>query len=234
MLIVSIIATLVMAVVCWAYSDWILKLLLEPITAAGHELIYIGVTEAVMTKIKLACFLGFIVALPITLWQFWSFIMPALRKIEKIYFTLFVLVSFLFFIGGVLFGFLVVFRLCVRFLLQFGGPELIPMLTIGKYVSFTINFLLPFGLIFEIPLASFFLAKLGVISYRLMVKGRKMAILISVVISSALIASPDIFSVLLMAAPMYLLYELSAVIVKLVEWSKARKLKREKQLVVAE
>lgn len=218
-LIISIISTVVAAAVCWFFSERFLAILLQPVTGAGHEIIYIGVTEAVMTKIKLAFFLGFLAALPITLWQFWGFVIPALRKIERVYFTLFILISFLLFVGGVAFGFLVVFKLCVSFLLSYGGPQLVPMLTIGKYVSFTLNFLLPFGLIFEMPLASFFLARLGIINYRSMVKGRKIAILVSVVIASAVVSSPEIFTVLLFAAPMYLLYEISASIVKVVEWS---------------
>ncbi|SFR16128.1 sec-independent protein translocase protein TatC [Desulfoscipio geothermicus DSM 3669] len=223
MLIVSIISTFAMAAVCWFFSEPVLKILLEPVTGAGHKVIYIGVTEAIMTRIKLAFFLGFLASLPITLWQFWGFIIPALRKMERIYFTLFVFVSFILFVGGVAFGFMVVFKLCVAFLLQHGGGQLIPMLTIGKYVSFTLNFLLPFGLIFELPLASFFLARLGIISYRIMVKGRKIAIVTAVVIASAVVSSPDIFTVLLFAAPMYLLYEISATIVRVVEWAMERK-----------
>lgn len=219
LLIICIISTFVTSVGCWFFSDAALKVLLEPVTATGNKIIYIGVTEAIMTKIKLALFLGFLVSLPVTLWQFWGFIIPALRKVERIYFTLFVLISFVLFIGGVAFGFLVVFKLCVAFLLRYGGSQLVPMLTVGKYVSFTLNFLLPFGLIFEMPLASFFLAKLGIISYRTMVKGRKFAILAAVVIASAVVSSPDIFTVLLFASPMYLLYELSATIVRLVEWT---------------
>ncbi len=222
-IIISIVSTFITAGVCWFISDPVLKILLEPITSKGYNVIFIGVTEAVMTKIKLAFFLGFLASLPVILWQFWGFIIPALHKMERIYFTFFILFSFLLFIGGVTFGFIVVFRLCVHFLLNYGGSELIPMLTIGKYVSFALNFLLPFGLVFELPLASFFLAKLGVISYRTMVKARKIAILASVVIASALVASPDIFSVLLMAAPLYLLYEISANIVRVVEWLASRK-----------
>ncbi len=222
-IIISVLSTFITAGVCWFISDPVLRILLEPITNKGYDVIFIGVTEAIMTKIKLAFFLGFLVSLPVTLWQFWGFIIPALRKIERIYFTFFVLSSFLLFMGGVAFGFMVVFRMCVNFLLNYGGSELIPMLTIGKYVSFTLNFLLPFGLVFELPLASFFLAKLGVISYRAMVKARKIAILASVVIASALVASPDIFSVMLMAAPLYLLYEISATIVRVVEWLARRK-----------
>lgn len=222
-IIVSIIASFIMAVVCWVFSDAALGILLEPVTGAGHKIVYIGVTEALMTKIKMACFLGFLAALPVTLWQFWGFIIPALRKIERIYFTCFILLSFMLFVGGVVFGFLVVFRLCVAFLLKYGGSELIPMLSIGKYISFTLNFLLPFGLVFEMPLAAFFLSRLGLITYRMMARGRKAAIVAAVVIASALVASPDIFTVLLFAAPIYLLYEISATIVRLVEWVKARK-----------
>lgn len=217
-LIVSILATFSMAVICWFFSDRVLAILLQPVNAFGSKIIYIGVTEAVMTKIKLAFFLGFLAALPVTLWQFWGFVIPALRKVERIYFTLFVLLSFVLFMGGVAFGFLVVYRLCISLLLKYGGSQLIPMLTIGKYVSFTINFLLPFGLIFEMPLASFCLAGLGLLKYRTMARMRKAAILASVVLASALVASPEIFSVLLLAAPIYLLYEISATIVRLVEW----------------
>lgn len=223
LLIISIISTVVMAGVSWVFTDQILQILLQPVTSTGKDIVFIGVTEAVMTKIKLAFFTGFLASLPITLWQFWGFIIPALRKLERVYFTVFVFISCLLFIGGVAFGFLVVFRLCIQFLLQYGGSQLIPMLSVGKYISFTLNFLLPFGLIFEMPLASFFLAKLGIISYRTMVKMRKMAIVVSVVIASAVVASPDIFTVLLFAAPMYLLYELSATIVRVVEWMNYRK-----------
>lgn len=222
-LIISIASTCVAALGGWFFSDQVVKFLLEPVTSAGHQVVYIGVTEAVMTKIKLAFFLGFLISLPVTLWQFWGFVIPALRKIERIYFTLFILVSFFLFVGGVAFGFLVVFKLCITFLLRYGGSELMPMLTIGKYVSFTLNFLLPFGLVFEMPLASFFLARMGLLTYRAMVKGRKIAIVAAVVIASALVSSPEIFSVLLLAAPIYLLYELSATIVRLVEWAAYRK-----------
>ncbi|MFZ5642833.1 MAG: twin-arginine translocase subunit TatC [Bacillota bacterium] len=222
-LIISIITIFIMAVACWAFSDRVLYILLQPVAITGNKMVYISITEAIMTKIKLAFFLGFLAALPVTLWQFWGFIIPALRKVERIYFTFFVLLSFLFFIGGVVFGFLVVFRLCVMMLLKYGGAELVPMLSIGKYISFTINFLLPFGLVFEMPLAAFFLARLELLSYRTMARGRKAAIVAAVVIASALVASPEIFSVLLMAAPIYLLYEVSATIVRVVEWGMSRK-----------
>lgn len=221
--IVSVIATFVLAAAGWALNDRVLEVLLQPITATGSQIVYIGITEAIMTRLKLAFFLGFLAALPVTLWQFWGFVIPALRKVERIYFTIFVLLSFLLFVGGVAFGFFAVFRLCVMMLLKYGGSQIVPMLSIGKYISFTLNFLLPFGLVFELPLAAFFLARFELITYRTMVRGRKIAIVSVVIFSSALVASPDIFSVLLLAAPIYLLYELSATIVRVVEWSMRRK-----------
>ncbi|AEG61219.1 Sec-independent protein translocase, TatC subunit [Desulforamulus ruminis DSM 2154] len=225
-LIISLAATIVMAGVCWFFSDFILEIILQPVTSTGNKMHYIGIMEALMTKIKLSVFLGFLVALPVTLWQFWSFIMPALRKTEKVYFTIFVVVSYLFFIAGVLFSFYTVFSIGVRFLLHFGGEELLPMLTVGNYVSFAMMFILPFGVVFELPLAVFFLAQLGVIDHKWMVKKRKMALLISVVTGAVLVPSPDIITPLMMAAPIYLLFELSVSIVKLVEWLKKRKAKR--------
>jgi len=225
-LIISLVATVIMAGVCWFFSDRILEIILQPVLATGNKMHYIGIMEALMTKIKLSFFLGFLAALPVILWQFWSFIMPALRKVERVYFTLFVVVSYVFFIGGILFSFYTVFSMGVKFLLHFGGEELLPMLTIGNYVSFAMMFILPFGIIFELPLAVFILAQLGVINYEWMVKKRKMAILISVVAGAVLVPSPDIITPLMMAAPMYLLFELSVSIVKITDWLKKRRAKK--------
>lgn len=225
-LIISLVATVIMAGVCWFFSDRILQIILQPVLATGNKMHYIGILEALMTKIKLSFFLGFLTALPIILWQFWSFIMPALRKAERVYFTIFVVISYLFFISGILFSFYTVFSIGVKYLLHFGGEELLPMLTIGNYVSFTMMFTLPFGIVFELPLAAFILAQLGIINYQWMIKKRKMAILISVVTGAVLVPTPDIITPLMLAAPMYLLFELSASIIKLVEWLKKRKAKK--------
>ncbi|MEW6064905.1 preprotein translocase subunit TatC [Desulforamulus profundi] len=233
-LIISLVATVIMAGVCWFFSDRILEIILQPVLATGNKMHYIGIMEALMTKIKLSFFLGFLAALPVILWQFWSFIMPALRKVERVYFTLFVVVSYVFFIGGILFSFYTVFSMGVKFLLHFGGEELLPMLTIGNYVSFAMMFILPFGIIFELPLAVFILAQLGVINYEWMVKKRKMAILISVVAGAVLVPSPDIITPLMMAAPMYLLFELSVSIVKIVDWLKKRRAKKKAEEEQAE
>lgn len=226
-LIVSLIAIMVLAVASYYYSQQAMAILLAPVTDLGYKMVFTNVAEAFLTRIKLSLFLGFLAALPVILWQLWGFVMPALEKREKIYFTLFTILSLIFFAGGILFGFLVVYPSGVKFLLQFGGMEFIPMLTIGQYVSFTIWFLLPFGLIFEFPLASFFLAQMGFLSYRFLRRNDKYVILLIVVAAAILTPTPDAVTCLLMAGPMYLLYLFSAGLVWLVERARLRKERRE-------
>lgn len=226
-LIVSIISTTIMAVVAYFFCDRILAVLLEPLTRMEQKVYFTGITEAIFVKIKLSFFAGFLAALPVILWQIWSFIVPALKKNERVYFTLFVFISFICFFGGIVFGYLGVYRMGILFLLQFAGPELAPMLTIDKYISFTISFLLPFGLVFEFPLISFILARLGLLSYRILAKNRRYAILGVVILSAVITPTPDVITCLIVSGPMYLLFELSALIVRVVERRLARKKQRE-------
>lgn len=226
-LIVSTVAMLVLAIGSYYYTQQVMEILLVPVTSLGHKMVFTNVTEAFFTRIKLSLLLGFLAALPVILWQLWGFIIPALEKKERIYFTIFTVFSLLFFVGGILFGFFVVYPSGVKFLLQFGGMDFEPMLTIGKYISFTIWFLLPFGLIFELPLASLFLAQMGFLSYGFLKKKNKYAILIIVILAAVLTPTPDAITCLLMVVPMYLLYLVSVGLVWLVERSRLRKERRE-------
>lgn len=225
-LIISIVSTIVAAIGCWFVTDHVLAVFLDPVTSLGHDIVFIGLTEALMTKLKLSLFLGFLVALPVILWQVWSFVLPALRKEEKKFFTLFVVISLFTFLIGISFAFFGVYRLGVAFLLRFAGPELVPMLTIGNYIGFTITFMIPFGLVFQLPLAVYCLSKMGVVSHDFLKRSRKYALLVIIVIASMLTPA-DILSCLLMATPMYILYELSVWIARLVERGKAKKARAE-------
>jgi len=233
-LIISIIGTTVFAVAAYFFSDQILAILMEPLKKLDQKVFFTGVTEAIFVKIKLSFFTGFLAALPVILWQLWSFIIPALKKNERVYFTLFVLVSFLCFVGGVAFGFFGVYRYGVTFLLQFAGPNLAPMLTIDKYISFTISFLLPFGIVFEFPLISYFLAKLELVTYAFFARNRRYAILAVVVLAAVITPTPDIITCLIVSGPMYLLFEISVTVVRIVERRIARRKQREQMAEMAE
>jgi len=220
-LVVSFIAIIVCAIGFFFAREFVLAVIKDPVTSLGHDLQFLGVTEPIMTFLRLSLFMGFVAALPIVLWQVWGFILPALKRDEKKYFTLFVVLSYLAFIVGICFAFFVVYRFGVAFLLRFAGDELIPMLTLGNYVSFTITFMLPFGLVFQLPLAAYLLSKLGIVSQRAMKKARKFALLVIVIIS-AMLTPADILTCLLLATPMYSLFELSIWIVGRVEKRKEK------------
>lgn len=233
-LLISIISTTVLAVAAYFFSDRILASLMEPLTKIGQKVFFTGVTEAIFVKIKISFFAGFLAALPIILWQIWSFIIPALKKNERLYFTLFVFISFLSFLGGIAFGFFGVYSLGVVFLLQFAGPTLTPLLTIDKYISFTISFLLPFGIVFEFPLISFFLAKLELVTYDFFARNRRYAILAVVAMSAIITPTPDLITCLIVSGPMYLLFEISVLVVRIVERRIARRKERERLAEMAE
>lgn len=232
-LVISTTMTLAFAVIFYFFSDRILAILLNPVNSLGYKMVFVRVTEALMTKIKLSLFLGFIVALPIILWQVWGFILPALKKKERRFFTIFIVLSYLAFIAGLSFAFYVVYNLGISFFLRYAGTELLPMLTISSYLSFTIAILVPFGLLFQLPLALYLLNSLGIISYKLMKKSRKYIFLVILVIS-ALFTPPDIFSMIIMAVPLYGLLEVSILMIGLTEYLKkraARKAARQIQMI---
>lgn len=219
--IVSFVAILVGAVACWFVADEVLAVLLDPVANLGHRIVFVGITEALMTKLKISLFLGFLLALPVVLWQVWSFILPALHKREKKVFTLFVVVSLVTFLMGISFCFFVIYRMAVAFLLRFAGPELTPMLTIGQYVSFTIAFMIPFGLVFQLPLVAYCLTSLGVLKHEFLKRSRKYAVLVILIIAS-LLTPADLLSTFAMGIPMYILFEASILVARIVERGKAR------------
>ena len=232
--IVSIISTIILAIVAYFFIDQILAILMEPLAKLDQKVNFLGVTEPIFVKLKLSFFAGFLAAMPVILWQIWSFVVPALRKNEKVAFTLFVLISYLSFMSGVAFGFFGVFRYGVYFLLQFAGPNLAPMLTIDKYISFTVSFLIPFGIVFEFPLISYFLARLEIVSYGFFAKNRRYAILASVVIAAVITPTPDIITCLIVSGPMYLLFEFSVFVMRVTERRLARRKKRKEMAEMAD
>lgn len=218
---ISTLVVMAFAVISYFFSDRILTMLLNPVNSLGYKMVFVRVTEALMTKIKLSLFLGFIAALPLILWQVWGFILPALKKKERKYFTLFIILSYFAFIAGLSFAFFVVYSLGISFFLRYAGTELLPMLTISSYISFTITLLVPFGLLFQLPLALYLLYSLGIISYDLMKKSRKYIFLVILIIS-ALFTPPDVFSMIIMTVPLYALLEISILIIGLTEYLKKR------------
>ncbi|MEL7567538.1 MAG: twin-arginine translocase subunit TatC [Dehalobacterium sp.] len=212
-LIVSITAWLVLTgVAFFVYQDLIFDFLTLPLREMDLKLVIMTPFEGFMAKFKAAGFAGLIFALPVILWQIWRFILPALKTKEKIYLLVIVPFSLLFFVCGVAFSYYYVLGVALKFLIITAGSGFIPMLGASKYLSFVTAMLLPFGLVFQLPLAALFLARIGLINHKTMSQKRKYAIVLIFVIAAVLTPTPDIVTQSIMALPMILLYEISIIV----------------------
>lgn len=221
-LIIIAIAILATTVVCFLFVDEVLYVLTRQ--AQNMELIYTTPAEAFTSQIRLALITAVLITLPFTLFQVLSFVLPALRSVEKTAMIfLLVFMVFLFF-AGIAFGYFAVFPFALHFFLGFSSEELLPLFTISRYISFAVSFLVAFGLVFQLPLIFWFLGRMSIISSQFLSANRKYALLVNAILS-AIITPPDVFSQILMIIPLAILYEVGFVLVRLTERKRARQLK---------
>jgi sec-independent protein translocase protein TatC len=207
----SLIALLIGLGISFPFAPRVIEFLARPVKATGNKLVFITPTEAFWTQMKVALICGLFLASPGILWQVWRFVAPGLYGHEKKYAAPFVVIGSLLFIGGGAFALLVIIPLALPVLLGFGGPDLVPMLTIGSYFDFILKFTLAFGAIFEVPLALTLAARLGVVTPAALAKNRKYAIFGCVVAAAVLTPTGDAFNMALMAGPLIVLYEIGIV-----------------------
>lgn len=188
----------------------ILTLPLISVMQQGETLIYTGLPEAFFTFLKVAFLAGLMIASPVIIYQFWMFVAPGLYDREKRLLLPIVFLSSIFFLGGALFGYFVVFPFGFEFFLGFATETIRPMPSMKEYLSFSAKLLLAFGLVFELPLVITFLARLGIVSVPFLKKSRKYAILLFFVVA-AILTPPDVVTQVMMALPMMLLYEISII-----------------------
>lgn len=180
-------------------------------------LIFIHPAEAFFAYLKLAFFTGILLSAPFILYQIWRYITPALYKHEKRYFRSAAAFGTGLFFAGVAFAFFVVLPLGINFLVRMGGPELQAVFTIGNYISFSMIFLIAFGLVFELPVVIYVLVKLGVVSRRSLAAKRKYVFVLAFVLAAIITPSIDPFTQTVTAIPLLLLYELSIFLARFAE-----------------
>ncbi len=220
-LMIASIAWLVAFVGCYSVAEKLFKILSEPVQQAlpkGSSLVFIQATEPFFTYLKVAAVAGVLVAMPVILWQLWGFVAPGLYKNEKLFAVPFVMSSCLCFGLGTYFGFSFVFPTIFTFLVQFGtgggGGEINAMLSMGSYLTLSTRLLFAFGMVFELPIVIFFLARMGVVDYKWLASKRKFALLMAFVIG-AVLTPPDMFSQASIAIPFILLYEVGIIVARL-------------------
>lgn len=208
-IVISAIAIIIGFSIAYYFIDDLMRLLIQP---AG-KLYYMKPTEAFFTYMKVALVAGIIGSSPIWLYECWAFIIPALTKREKYITNWFLPVAIVLFFIGVLFSYFLVLPAAIKFFIGFATGGLQPLFSIGQYIDFVIAMLLPFGVIFELPLILMGLAQIGLINSRFLKKQRKIFFLLAFIIGAIVSPTPDVFSQTMIAMPMIVLYEVSVFIV---------------------
>jgi sec-independent protein translocase protein TatC len=199
---------------CWGFHEEIFHFLTQPMRRGGFkdQFIFTGPAEALMLYMKMAFFVGIFVASPFVLYEIWAFIAPGLYKHEKAWAIPFIGMGSIFFVSGALFGHYYLFPITFQFLGTFGGPDMRFMPKIDEYWSFYSWFLLGLGLVFQIPVIIFVLARIGLVTPRLLLRGWKFAILGSFIVAAIVTPTPDVVTQTALAAPMIGLYLLGVLV----------------------
>lgn len=214
-IIIAIIAITLAGIVCFIFSESIIKFFVDYYKDATegdrNQLIFLGPLDAFITRVKVATYGGIVLALPIWLWELWRFITPGLNRNEKRYAIPFVLTSVVLFAMGAAVALLTMPK-ALEFLLNIGGNQLTPELTADKYLSFVSLMIVAFGIAFEFPVVLVFLLLARVLTTRQLRRWRRPAVVIIVVFAAVITPSQDPYSLFFMAVPMYIFYEASIIV----------------------
>lgn len=205
-LIIVGVTILVSLMVAFAFSADMVAWLNRPFP---NPLVFYGPTEALFASIKVSFLAAVVASLPVIFYQFWKFVEPALLPKEQRWgIPIFLLAGALFTLGLV-FCNLVILPLVIDFFVSFGmDRDITPQLSVGTYIDFNVKFLLTFGCAFELPLVLTILARVGVVSAQMLAKYRKHAILSALIISAIITPDATLFTMMLMAVPLMVLYEI--------------------------
>lgn len=207
-------AILLAAILCWLFSDKIFDIVRAPIAPyldAGG-LIFTNPMDKFIAHMKVAVLGGVIVSCPVWVYQAWMFVAPGLYTNEKKYSMMFISAGSGLFLLGVLFVYFAVLPMAFKFLLTFGGTTDKAMITINEYMSFFMTTTLVFGAAFELPLVIVILGAMGLVDQKFLREKRRYAV-VGLAILSAIITPPDVLSMMMLLVPLWMLYELSIILV---------------------
>lgn len=215
----SVIAVLITTIVAFIFAKQIFEVLIWP--TGGINLIFIEMTEMIGTYMRVSLAAGITLAMPYLTYHIIMFVSPALTKREKKYVYLIIPWVALMFLSGVIFGYFVLLPPAMKFLITFGSDIATPQIKIGNYISLVTRLLLAIGLVFEMPVVTTFLARIGVISSQWLARKRKIAILIAFILGAIITPTFDPINQTLVAIPLIVLYEISIWLAKIFQKKRA-------------
>jgi sec-independent protein translocase protein TatC len=207
------------ALAFWKYN-WIIEILKRP--AGDVSFIYNKLTEGFSISMRVSFIAGIILAMPVIMYNLMMFVMPALTSKEKRGVLLILPWVLIMFFGGVYFGWRFLIPPALNFLLGFGADVATYLLNLGDYVNFVTRLILVIGLIFEMPVVTTFLTRIGILSYRWMANKRKIWIILAFVISAIITPTPDAINQSIVAGTLIVLFEVSIWLAWLVDKNKKK------------
>ena len=210
----SIAAIFVGFLLCWYWAPPIFAWLSVPITQflpPGEKLAFTGLVDPFMLYMKVALLAVIFLASPVVLYQFWLFVSPALYRHERRIAVPFIVFTTVFFVGGGYFGYKVAFPMVVHFLLQV-GQGFRQVVTINEYFSMASKVILGLGLVFELPVLILLLSRLGIVTYRFLLRYFRWAVLVIFIVAAVITPTPDIPTQCVFALPMIALYLLGVLV----------------------
>ena len=215
----SALVLVITTVIAFIFHQQILEILMMPAadftSLPNNKPVYTSLTEFLGTAMKASMLAGFFASLPFILWQIVKFSTPGLNSSEKKYLYLLMPVVVLVFVLGASFGYFILFPPAVKFLIDFGSDIATPMIRIGNYVNLMLSLLFWMGIIFELPVVLFFLARIGVVKPKFLSKNRRWAIVIAFILGALITPTLDPVNQIFVAAPIIVLYEVGILLAKI-------------------
>jgi sec-independent protein translocase protein TatC len=221
-------ATLVLTFfLCFAFAKDIFAILVQPLLKAGQgKLIYTDIFEAFFTQVKVGLFAALMLSFPVLATQLWRFVAPGMYAKEKKAFLPFLLMTPIFFAAGASFAYFVAMPWALHFLLSYqgnvGGVQQEALPGVGNYLTFVTRFLFGFGIAFLLPILLMILERAGIVTREQLANSRRYAVVASAA-AAAVLTPPDAVSMLMLMVPLYSLYELAILAIRITHWRAARR-----------
>jgi len=209
----ALIAVFAGALLCFFLSDRLVEVLVAPARSLSTppKLIFLKPVGMFLVRLEASLVGGILLGLPVVLYQMWAFVVPGLFERERRTIPALLVASILCFSAGVLLAYFVVIPIALRFMIGMATDYVEPQFDIGRYISFILRLLVAFGVVFELPVFSYFFSSMGILTPRFLRRNRRYAVVVIVVLA-AVITPPDVVSQILMAGPLLLLYEVSILV----------------------
>ena len=220
--IISLVVISVLSILSFFFSDTLMAIISAPVKHNIRTLYFLSPYEAFMVKLNISLVSGIVLSVPVIFTQLWRFVSPGLYTKEQRTILPLIFVSTILFVLGALFAYFLVIPFAFKFFMDFQTLTLVPLISIGSYISLFLSLILIFGLVFDLPVVLLGLISLGVVQTSFLSHQRKIVIVLIFIVAAVLTPTVDILTQCLLALALWLLFEVSVWIGKALEKRRTR------------